>query len=111
MPDYILVCSTTETREQAERIARALVDVRLAACVQIDGPITSIYRWEGAVAQGEEWRLTAKTRASLFDEVARVIRREHSYQLPEIIAVPITAGSANYLDWLATETHPAADKT
>lgn len=105
MSDYLLVCSTTETREQAERIARALVDNRLAACVQIDGPVTSVYHWEGAVTQGEEWRLMAKTRSAIYDDVAAMIRREHSYQVPEIIALPIVAGSPDYLAWLAAETH------
>jgi len=104
MSDYLLVTSTTETREQAERIARALVEARLAACVQIDGPISSVYRWEGTVTQGKEWRLAAKTRAATFDDVVEVIRREHAYQVPEMIALPIAAGSTDYLGWLAAET-------
>ncbi|MBX3411891.1 MAG: divalent-cation tolerance protein CutA [Pirellulales bacterium] len=109
MSDYLLICTTTETRAQAEQIARALVDARLAACVQIEGPITSVYRWEGAVTQAAEWRLTAKTPAVLFDRAVELIRREHTYQVPEVIALPIVAGSRDYLAWLSAETDATAE--
>jgi len=103
MPGVIQVVTTTSSREEAERIARALVEGRLAACVQVLGPITSTYRWEGAIETGQEWRCEAKTRAELFGEIEQAIRRLHSYQVPEILAVPVAAGSADYLGWLDAE--------
>jgi len=100
MSRLVQVITTTASCEEAERIARALVEGRLAACVQVLGPITSIYRWEGAVETSQEWRCEAKSREDLYDEVEKAIRRLHSYQVPEILAVPIAAGSADYLAWL-----------
>ncbi|MGH7757607.1 MAG: divalent-cation tolerance protein CutA, partial [Vulcanimicrobiaceae bacterium] len=79
---YVQIVTTTATREDAERIARALVERRLAACVQIDGPIVSHYRWQGAVEAGSEWRCAIKTRAALFDTVAAAIRELHPYEVP-----------------------------
>lgn len=104
MTDFIVVATTTETQEQAQQIARVLIESRLAACVQISGPITSCYRWEGAITTSQEWSCTAKTQRALFAQVEATIRREHPYELPEIVALPIVAGSVPYLDWLATET-------
>jgi periplasmic divalent cation tolerance protein len=103
MSGVIQVITTTASREEAERIARALVEARLAACVQVLGPITSIYRWEGAIETSQEWRCEAKSRAELYDEIERAIRRLHSYQVPEILAVPVANGSAEYLAWLDRE--------
>ncbi len=100
MNRFIQVVTTTETKEEAERIARALVEGRLAACVQVDGPVSSVYRWKGSVEQAEEWRCTAKTRRSLFAEVARAIRREHTYEVPEIVASELVEGSPAYVKWL-----------
>lgn len=104
MSDMIVVQTTTETREQAERIARVLVEARLAACVQVSGPIESCYRWQGAVTNSQEWVCSAKTRSLLYDQLESAIRRHHPYQTPEIIAVPVAAGSADYLAWLEAET-------
>ncbi len=104
MSDYLQVVTTTETKDQALRIAAALVDERLAACVQVVGPVTSTYRWEGAVQTSDEWLCVAKTRAELYDALERAIGRLHTYDVPEIIATPITAGSPSYLDWLRAET-------
>jgi len=103
MTDYIQVITTTEHREDAEAIARALVEERLAACVQIIGPITSIYRWQGKMTTAQEWQCWAKSRRELYDRIAEEIRRLHPYQVPEIIAVAVAAGSADYLAWLETE--------
>ncbi len=103
MADYIQVTTTTEHREDADRIARALVDARLAACVQIEGPITSTYRWEGRIQTSPEWRCVVKTRQDLFGQIERAIREIHPYEVPQILAVPIVAGSAAYLDWLNEE--------
>jgi periplasmic divalent cation tolerance protein len=103
MCGVIQVITTTSSREEAERIARALVEARLAACVQVLGPITSTYRWEGAIETSQEWRCEAKSRAELYDEIEKAIRRLHSYKVPEILAVPVAAGSADYLGWLDAE--------
>lgn len=100
MTDYIQVVTTTGRKEDAEAIARRLVEDRLAACVQILGPITSTYRWEGKIETSQEWQCCAKSRQTLFDEVERAIRRLHPYDVPEILAVPILAGSRSYLSWL-----------
>src|SRR5271167_4308627 len=104
MPTYIQVVTTTALREEAERIARELVEARLAACVQILGPITSIYRWQGKIETAEEWQCWAKTRHELFARAEEAIRRNHPYEVPEIVAVRVVEGSARYLSWLDTET-------
>ncbi len=96
----IVVITTTETQDEAKQIARALVEARLAACVQIVGPITSIYRWEGAVEEAAEVLCLVKTRAELYDQVEAALKDRHSYEVPEIIAVPVERGSEAYLDWL-----------
>ncbi|MBN1120825.1 MAG: divalent-cation tolerance protein CutA [Anaerolineae bacterium] len=96
----IIIITTTETIDEAKQIARGLVEGRLAACVQIVGPITSIYRWEGAVEEAAEVLCLVKTRADLFDQVEAAIQDRHSYDVPEIIAVPVERGSKPYLDWL-----------
>ncbi len=110
MSDYLQVVTTTETKDQALQIATALVDERLAACVQVVGPVTSTYRWEGTVQTSEEWLCVAKTRSARYDALERAIGRLHTYDVPEIIATPITAGSGSYLDWLRTETEPRASE-
>jgi periplasmic divalent cation tolerance protein len=103
MSDYIQVVTTAGTRDDAQRIARALVEERLAACVQIVGPVGSTYRWKGQIETGEEWQCWAKTRQSLYERVEQAIRRLHPYEVPEILALPILAGSAGYLAWLDEE--------
>ncbi len=100
MSEAIQVSTTTATKEDAQRIAAALVERRLAACVQVGGPITSCYRWQGAVETADEWLCTIKTTRAAYEEVERAIRQLHPYDEPEIIAVPIVAGSAGYLQWL-----------
>lgn len=99
MDSYTTVFTTCSERAELERIAHSLVERELAACVQIDGPIRSVYRWEGAIETAEEWRCAVKTRACLYDRVERAIRELHPYETPEIVAVPMT-GSAAYLDWI-----------
>lgn len=103
MNGYIQVFTTTETKENAERIAETLVEKKIAGCVQIVGPITSIYRWKGKIEKAEEWLCLIKTKAELFDEVEKTIRQMHTYETPEIISMPITAGSKKYLQWLEGE--------
>ncbi len=103
MTRFIQIDTTTSTREEAQQIASDLVDRRLVACAQITGPVTSIYRWKDRVEQAEEWMCTLKTRESLFHEVAVAIRQLHSYECPEIIAVPIVDGNEDYLSWMGGE--------
>lgn len=103
MTEFIQISTTTENQEQAQAIATALVERRLAACVQVSGPVQSVYRWQGAVERADEWLCTVKTRAALFPQVEAAIRELHSYECPEIIAVPIVAGSEAYLKWLGEQ--------
>ncbi len=100
MTGCMVVMTTTDSREEAEAIAERLVNDRLAACVQIAGPITSIYRWEGELERAEEWLLLAKTTAGRRLEVEAAITQLHSYEVPEVIALAIEAGSEAYLAWL-----------
>jgi len=103
MKSYIQITTTTENKEQAEKIARHLVETKLAACVQITGPITSIYRWKDKVENAQEWLCMIKTREELFDKVESAIKKLHSYETPEIVATPIVKGSREYLTWLDDE--------
>ncbi len=95
-----IVITTTGSREEAEKIAHALVERRLAACANIVGPIHSIYRWQGKVESADEHLLIIKTTAALFNAVSQAIRELHSYELPECIQLPIEGGSAEYLRWI-----------
>jgi len=104
MKSYIQITTTTETKEQAENIAQHLVEAKLAACVQIVGPITSIYRWKGKVENAQEWLCLIKTRNDLYSKVEAAIKSQHPYETPEIIAVPIVKGSKEYLQWISEET-------
>jgi periplasmic divalent cation tolerance protein len=104
--DVLQVVTTTSSREEAERIAHVLVTRRLAACVQLGGPISSIYRWQGQLEKTVEWTCTIKTLRSHLPQVDAAIKELHSYDVPEILAFPVTAGSADYLAWLATEVSP-----
>jgi periplasmic divalent cation tolerance protein len=99
--DYIQVLTTAPSREVADAIAGALVERRLAACVQVVGPVASTYRWEGAVEHAEEWLCLIKTMRTRFEAVASAIREQHPYEVPEIIATPIVDGDAAYVRWLA----------
>jgi periplasmic divalent cation tolerance protein len=101
---HILVLTSLPTRESAADIAKALVDARLAACVTIGAPVVSMYHWQGATETADEVPLAIKTRAELFDDVAASVRSRHPYELPEIVAVPITDGTADYLAWIDDET-------
>lgn len=100
MTDKRIVLTTTGSREEGEKIARALVERRLAACVNVVGPIASVYRWKEKVEKAEEFLLIIKTNAESFPDVRDAIQDLHSYELPECIALPIEAGSADYLDWI-----------
>ena len=104
MPQYIQVFTTVEKREDAERIASTVVKKRVAACAQIVGPIRSTYWWKGQVEEAEEWLLMMKTRQGLYSSLEQEIRSVHPYEVPEIISLPIVAGSAAYLLWIDAET-------
>jgi periplasmic divalent cation tolerance protein len=91
-------------RESARGIAQSLLDARLAACVSIGQPVVSMYHWQGATETADELPLTIKTRAGLFERVAEAIRSHHPYELPEIVAVPITDALPDYLAWIDAET-------
>jgi len=99
LSDCIVLMCAAGTRDEAAAIATALVEARLAACVQLM-PIESVYRWQGAIERADEVMLHAKTTAACLAEAEALIRAHHSYALPEIVAVPIVGGSADYLDWL-----------
>jgi periplasmic divalent cation tolerance protein len=101
MADYVQVLTTAGSEQEAEAIASALVERRLAACVQIVGPIASAYRWQGEIRREREWQCLAKTEARLYDGIEAAIRRVHSYDEPEIIAIPILAASPGYLAWIS----------
>lgn len=103
MTDCLQIVTTTPSREVGLAIAQALVEQRLAACVQVGGPITSTYHWEGAIETGEEWLCVAKTERRLYAQVEAEIKRLHPYETPEILATEISQGSAKYLAWLASE--------
>jgi periplasmic divalent cation tolerance protein len=104
MPEYIEVHSTTDSREEADKICAAVVDARLAACAQVLGPMRSVYWWKGKVERADEFFLMMKTTEDKFADLARVIRANHSYEVPDIIAVSITDGLADYLGWVSAET-------
>ncbi|MBI2909145.1 MAG: divalent-cation tolerance protein CutA [Chloroflexi bacterium] len=106
MSDFLQISTTTEKKEDAERIARVLVERRLAACVQIIGPIDTTYWWKGKVERNPEWLCLIKTRGDLYAEVERTIKEMHPYEVPEIVAVPIVEGLREYLEWVSKETGP-----
>jgi periplasmic divalent cation tolerance protein len=103
MEEYIQVTTTADTKETAEKIATVLVQKRLAACVQIVGPISSVYWWKGKVEKTNEWLCIVKTRKNLYEAVEASIKANHTYEVPEIIAVPIVEGSKGYISWLDEE--------
>lgn len=105
----IIVLMTAANREAAVRIADMLVSARLAGCVQILPEIESIYRWRGAVARESEVLLLAKTTGGRFAELDRRVREIHSYEIPEIVALPITHVSVPYLEWLQAAVAPGGD--
>ncbi len=98
--DIIQIVTSTDTRDVADRIAEALVEKRLAACVQVFGPVTSVYRWQGALHRGDEWLCVAKSRRHLYARVESTICELHNYEVPEILAVPVCEAFVGYLQWL-----------
>lgn len=103
MTDKILIFTTCASEEEARRIARALVERRLAACVNIVTNLRSVYRWKGALEEQSECLLLIKSRRDLFDGLRAAIEALHSYELPEVIALAVVEGSEAYLGWLERE--------
>lgn len=95
------------SEEEADAVAQAVVGARLAACAQVLGPVASTYWWQGRVERSTEWLCLLKSRTTLFDQVADAVRRAHSYETPEIVAVPLVAADPAYLQWLRSETGAA----
>jgi periplasmic divalent cation tolerance protein len=104
MTDFLIVQTAIDARAGAQKIAEAVVSQRLAACCWVSGPITSTYWWRGKMEQAEEWVCQIKTRADLYAQVEQIIRALHTYDEPEIIAMPISGGSQSYLAWIEQET-------
>jgi periplasmic divalent cation tolerance protein len=98
--DALVVLTTLENQEDGERLARLLLEGELAACVQILPPMISIYRWQGAVERASEILLLIKTTRPAYQRLETVIKENHPYQTPEIIALPVEAGLGDYLSWL-----------
>lgn len=102
MSEVVEVTVTTPDRALAERLAEVLVGERLAACVQVGGPVASVYRWEGRVERAEEWTCRAKTTRDALPALEHRVRAIHPHRLPEILAIPVS-GAAGYLDWVRAE--------
>lgn len=99
-PDALVVLTTVEKQADGERLARLLVERELAACVQVLPPMVSIYRWQGNVEQASEVLLLIKTTGAAYPRLEAAIKENHPYQTPEIVALPVEAGSGEYLSWL-----------
>ncbi|GHE99051.1 divalent cation tolerance protein [Amycolatopsis deserti] len=104
MREHVIVSSTTDSETTARELAAQAVEARLGACAQIVGPILSVYRWDGEVHADPEWRVEIKTAADRVPALVELIKQQHNYEVPEIIATPIEGGSAEYLEWLVQET-------
>ena len=109
MTEKIVVLSTCGSEEEAAKVARAVVEARVAACVNIVPRIRSIYRWKGEVQDDAEWLLLIKSSRRLFDRLKTEIRKVHSYEVPEVLAIAVVDGSTEYLDWLDREL-PGLDR-
>ena len=106
MTDNIVILSTCANAEDAERIARVLVEARVAACVNVLPGVRSFYRWEGEVEDEAEFLLVIKSSRAHFDALRSTLEKAHPYEVPEIIALPIIAGAPNYLNWLQASLGP-----
>ena len=100
MSDYIQIYTTLPDQESAQTMARLVVEKKLGACAQIEGPIQSVYRWEEKIESSQEFKLTIKSKSSLYDDLEREIKSNHPYDVPEIIITQIPTGSADYLKWI-----------
>jgi periplasmic divalent cation tolerance protein len=100
MTDKIVVLSTCATDEEAAKLARVLVEARVAACVTVVPGARSVYRWQGAIEVSAECLLIIKSSRQLFEPLRLALEKAHAYDVPEVVAIPIVEGSANYLNWL-----------
>ncbi len=107
----IVVFITAPGEEEASKIARSIVEIRLAACVNIVKNVRSIYRWQGNIQDDSEVLMVVKTRKELFSDLTAKVKELHSYSVPEIIALPIVDGSKDYLQWLAESTRTEKEAT
>ena len=98
--EYTLIMVTTSSREEAEKIATTLLERKLIACANILGPVSSRFWWQGKIDLAEEYMIFMKTKRELFDQVADNVKQLHSYEVPEIIALPIVEGAKPYLEWI-----------
>ncbi len=103
MTEYIQVITSVEKREDAEKIAGILLKNRLAACIQILGPVTSKYLWKGKIENSREWLCIIKSKKNLYKKIQKEILDVHSYDIPEILAFPVADGSKSYLEWINKE--------
>jgi periplasmic divalent cation tolerance protein len=103
MAEYLQVLTTVGRREDAEALARVLLEKRLAACAQISGPVTSLYWWKGKIERTEEWWCLIKSERRLYGELEKALKGAHPYETPEVLAMPVVEGSADYLAWLSGE--------
>ena len=101
---FLQITITVPSRELASAIANALVEQHLAACVQINGPVMSIYHWQGKIETTEEWVCKIKSIGKNLKRIIATVKQSHPYQIPEIIAMPIIAGNETYLNWVAEQT-------
>jgi periplasmic divalent cation tolerance protein len=101
---YLQVVTTLASEAEALRLAEAIVARQLAACVLVVGPVSSVYRWQGVVETSREWQCEMKTRGALYAELVQALAELHPYELPELIATEIVAGSPAYLAWIEQET-------
>jgi len=103
MTDKIVVFSACSTLDEARRIARKLIEERLASCVNLTPGVRSLYRWKGAIEEADECLLVIKSSRDLFERLRIELEKAHTYEVPEVVAVPILAGSPNYMNWLDNE--------
>jgi periplasmic divalent cation tolerance protein len=106
MKNYIQVVTTTENKEDAQKIATDLVGKRLVACVQVIGPVSSTYWWREKIEEAEEWLCIMKSRKDLYEQIEKALKHIHPYEEPEILATPIVEGSRSYLAWLDEQVSP-----
>ena len=104
MSEAIIVLVTCGSEEEALKIANALVESRLAACVNLVAPIRSIYRWQERIWDEKEWLLVIKTQKDRFEDLEKKVKSLHSYSVPEIVSLPIVEGSSSYLNWITENT-------
>jgi periplasmic divalent cation tolerance protein len=107
LTDKIVVFSTCGYALEAEQLARKLIDERLAACVTVISPVRSFYRWKGEIADAAEWLLMIKSSRPRFEALRAALESAHSYELPEVIAIPVVEGSPDYLSWIERELQRA----